>query len=162
MTVNDVRRLARHVGVDARDLFRTHLAFDYWNGGTSDADAWEVEDVVVVSPATVNCPPGTVMPFGAPMYGQNVCALLDGDDRCTVHAAKPTECRVTYSCDGNGRDKKLRRRIARAWHRPAARRFLAALNGGTEPTVPAVGLPDALEGMFWLLESMTERTGGVA
>lgn len=63
------------------------------------------------------------------------CKLLV-KGRCSIHSHKPNECRHTFGqgdpkCKGgydtSSRGPNLRGRIARAWARPAAKKFLAAV-----------------------------------
>ena len=123
LSPKDVRRLATHLGVTMRELFATHLCFDYWVGDH------EMPETFVPSPATTQCAAGQTMPWSAPMAGNNRC-LLFRRGLCSIHTAKPRECRATMGCQEEAisrTDNRWRRRIARAWNRPAARRFMETL-----------------------------------
>ena len=108
------------------DLFGTHLAFDRWFSGFADCGG--DGDVLTVIPAAPgHFEPGSV--FSRPWFDWDArpCGMLK-DDRCSIHAHKPRECRWAYCSahpeemrGGTGADH--RERIARAWARPAARRY---------------------------------------
>lgn len=135
----DVRRLFAAYGERARQF----VAFDQWYGGFSDVGE-EYKDVTVCIPPNEVAAPGAMYPeepwfnFGpSPRFGR--CALLV-DGRCSIHAHKPAECRLTYGskCEHKMQNppSTLRKRIARAWARPAARRFLETLRGRGETARP--------------------------
>lgn len=134
LTPRDVKRLATHLNVEPRELFATHLAWDTWYG-------WP-EDTLVAIPASRDGAPGDMTHrewFGALTGHTNPCALQDADGHCTIHAAKPRECRTTFSrtCATNPMPEdapfdRWHELIARAWARPAARRWQRYLQTGEE------------------------------
>ena len=132
---SDIRRLAWFQGLDdPRQLFDTILAWDYWCGNFDDQGG--EGDIWVPIPINASVGPGEVMSWGAPMRGESSCQLLV-ERRCSIHEAKPFECRDSYGSCRPGPHGWRRRRIARAWNRPAARRFTAYLRRGeeTEPNI---------------------------
>ena len=143
MTPRDVRRLAEHLGVTPRSLFQTHLAWDRYFLCRETAIAWglftpEDEDdydypscVWIALPASATARPGEVTerPW-LPLDFTSRCALLK-DGLCTIHDAKPRECRSVFAsrCETNPTpfNERAHELIARAWARPAARRWRVSL-----------------------------------
>lgn len=125
MSPGEVRRLAAHLNVEVISLFSTHLGFDRWLGGFGDVgEQWE--DVYTVVPATTHFGPGDVYSRPPFDWTPKPCALQDASGLCTIHAAKPRECRWAFSNDhGEEATGNMRRIIARAWARPAAARYMA-------------------------------------
>lgn len=151
MSPNDVRRLARHLGVTDVSLFRTHLAFDFWSADSVAPGTW------VVAPANVKVDYGDDWPvenvsiFASFIgdYGAAVgrCRQLTKDGLCAIHDAKPLECRTAVHADDDGA-KSWHSRIARAWSRPASRRYMEALRTAlgkdpAPPCEPAYGSDDS-------------------
>ncbi|MDH3291600.1 MAG: hypothetical protein OEQ75_11370 [Gemmatimonadota bacterium] len=61
-----------------------------------------------------------------PMWTSRPCGLHHPDGLCSIHEAKPRECRWMFACQPQ-HERNNRRRLARAWARPAARAFMARL-----------------------------------
>jgi len=60
--------------------------------------------------------------FKIATWGHNLvtgfaCIFLTEDNRCMIHESKPTECRDTFGCSKNGKEKmrKMRKGIAEYW-----------------------------------------------
>jgi len=97
----DAEKIAAHLDVPVERLFRERLAIDWWVGGV-DGD----EDVLVLSPVAVGREPGGE-------YGEDPggwCTFLV-NDRCSIHAVKPRECRLV----GHPTPPDLHREMARMW-----------------------------------------------
>lgn len=107
-----VRRLFQAYGAAARQL----IAYDC------------IEGVTIVAPPNARAAAGGWYPHRSaelpPRMGR--CALLTPAGRCSIHATKPRECREAFGCRPAAA-RQLRRRILRAWARPAARAFVARL-----------------------------------
>lgn len=125
---DDVSPLAKLLGVTAQELFDTHLAVDWWVNCP--------DDIYVLSPAIVGNSTGDMFP--AKPTGR--CVFLK-DGKCSVHAAKPLECRIAHH--SNREDAGDRHEaVARLWggeHRKTIEDLL-----GYEPYTPEFGILDSL------------------
>lgn len=96
---NEVAEAAAIFKMTEQQFFEKYLTVDYWTGDT----------IFVLRPRTVAEPGGEVSP--AYPFGHR-CVFLDENNRCSIHAAKPHECAITYhEIKRNGRPKF----IADAW-----------------------------------------------
>jgi len=111
LTPRDVVRLAAHVGLEPPRLFDEYLAWDFWFSMDGD--------VLVPIPATALARAGTHLAWGD-AFKPSRCQQLTPDDRCAIHPVKPRECAEAFHGQG---PERLHELIARAWTRPAARRF---------------------------------------
>lgn len=127
-TPRDVRRLMQAYP----DTWPTLVAFDRWYGEFWDINPQEDKDAPVIwvlAPPNAATRPGTIYPpeTGLPLFGSSArkgqCQLFQ-DDRCTIHAHKPRECREYLGCDPEHSTYLKRRFIARAWARPAGQALL--------------------------------------
>ena len=91
---DDVRKLSRLLGISARDLQNDYLVrVSVANNGHS---------AHALAPAKIKgrrfvAAPGTTAPdYYAKEAGR--CIFLDDHDRCSVHEAKPFECRAYMGC----------------------------------------------------------------
>lgn len=100
----EVERLADLLDTDVAALFAAHLAVDWWE----DLDG--VGDVFVLSPALVGEEAGVEFP-AAP--GGRCVFYAEG--RCTIHDAKPFECRALIHTDGRAAVSARHEATARAW-----------------------------------------------
>jgi len=131
MSPGDVRLLAAMLEQPPAALFDTHLAFDRWFGGYELGGLRDDSTVWVVLPAAASLPPGELFPRGFSDAERMGCTFYDRPTgACAIHAIKPVECREAVICDrsrerGGGREFRIY--IARAWGRPAGRRFMAEL-----------------------------------
>jgi Fe-S-cluster containining protein len=132
LTPRDVKRLAQHLGVSMASLFRTHLSIDGYYGFA--ADDGEYTDIFVPLPKSVRADAGEQISrsggFSA-FLGDNKSACgLYKNGRCTIHAAKPRECRESYAekCQtATDSGRVLHKCIMRAWSRPGVQFWLASL-----------------------------------
>jgi len=66
---------------EEKEFFDKYLSVDYWG----NPDSW----MFVLSPATLNATPGQEFPLDP--TGQ--CVFLKEDGKCSIHEAKPYECK---------------------------------------------------------------------
>jgi Fe-S-cluster containining protein len=82
-------------------FFDQFCAVDYWEGDSP---------IFIVSPATTKCTPGKVFPYDP----RGRCVLLK-DGLCSIHAAKPAECRAEHHTDSGAAISTRHKAIAMAW-----------------------------------------------
>lgn len=113
-------------GVPFEEFFRKYLVVDFWEGD----DDTNGDTILVLSPVKAShleCA-GRKAPFNFPFI-QSPCVFLK-DDRCSIHAKKPKECRDVM-CDG--KDGRIHREAVRdLWMKPELQKELAGLLGHTE------------------------------
>ena len=97
----EAERAAELLGMDLRELFRTRLAVDWYEG---------TPDIFLLAPALVGEQTGTEYPYDP--IGR--CVFLTADDRCGIHAAKPFECAALGHEDGMDL-RANRRAVVTAW-----------------------------------------------
>lgn len=134
LSPGDVRKLARHLGVTEQSLFVSRLCWAEWH--EFDERTRKYADVFVAMPCSEVVYPGTVV---EPYLNVAQCRQLTPAGACGIHRAKPRECREVYGgsdCPnarlGTRGGTWLRAKIARAWARPAARRYATWLMTGGE------------------------------
>jgi Fe-S-cluster containining protein len=124
---SDIPRLARLLGMPEAQLAREKLAIDYWMSAT--------RPTFVLAPPNTRVKPGGVYPIEP--HGR--CAFLTDNGLCSIHAAKPTECRETLHTDTEHVARRRKRRITQAWR--ARQKYLVELVG-RDPEMPAPTLLD--------------------
>lgn len=77
----EVLEAAKLLGMEPQAFFDKYLMVDYWTG--------DVDNIYVLSPAIIQGEPGGMYPPNP----HGTCVFLK-DDRCSIHAAKPYECRA--------------------------------------------------------------------
>ena len=97
----EAERAAELLGMDLRELFRTHLAVDWYEGPP---------DIFLLAPALLGEQTGTEYPYDP--IGR--CVFLTADDRCGIHAAKPFECAALGHEEGLNL-RANRRAVVTAW-----------------------------------------------
>lgn len=103
----EAEKAADLVGLTLEEFFAKHLAVEWW-------DADEVSDhtfVRLLAPAIAGKPTGAL----APEDPMGRCSLLSEDGRCTIHAAKPYECRAYIHTDTYEISEARTHAIVRAW-----------------------------------------------
>ena len=103
----EAEKAADLLGLTLEEFFAKHLAVEWW-------DADEVSDdtfVRLLAPAITVKPTGTL----APEDPIGRCSLLSADKRCTIHAAKPHECRAYIHTDTYKISEARLHMIVRAW-----------------------------------------------
>jgi hypothetical protein len=114
----EAERAAEQMGLSLREFFNRHLAVDWW-----EADG-VLPTVFVLSPAIVGEEAGEEFP-GDP---RGICVFYQGG-RCTIHDAKPHECRV-YWCGFKGHmADNVHREVAEAWNTPEHQQQIRNLLG---------------------------------
>lgn len=78
----EAEEAAKLKGMTLQDFFRSFLGVDWWQGGADDPTTF------VLSPATTRMSPGEEYP-GDP---KGACVFFV-EGRCSIHTAKPAECR---------------------------------------------------------------------
>jgi Fe-S-cluster containining protein len=91
---------AAFMGMTLEEFFRAYLAVDWW------ADV--PDDIFVLSPAIRGEDPGTEFP-GDP---RGTCVFYE-NERCSIHPAKPAECREHW-CGDKG-SSTIHHDVAQAW-----------------------------------------------
>jgi hypothetical protein len=95
----EAEKTAAHLGMSLPDLFREHLAVDWWAADPS---------VFLLSPAVRGNQAGHEFP-GDPAGS---CVFYEGG-RCRIHPVKPHECAVTWC--GGGNQSGVHYETAEAW-----------------------------------------------
>jgi hypothetical protein len=133
----EIAPLAKAMGLTEQELFDQHLMVDWWVGD----EHTDMQNVFVLSPATVNIPAGDMSPFDA----RGVCHWFK-NGKCAVHKlGKPYECGAYHHTD-NG-EVNHHRDAADAWNKPEHQDKIRELLG-REPEVPDYTLADAVTMMF--------------
>lgn len=107
----EAEKAAELFGMDFESFKAKYLVVDYWLG-----EEWSGGDIDVLAPRKLD----GVTPEGCPRVGfmypfsAAPCIFLK-DDRCSIHAAKPHECRQALACGTVNPDG--RKVIAQAWQR---------------------------------------------
>lgn len=120
------------------EFFRKHLMVDWWERWRGVHGKEDSRDVFVLSPALVGEAPGTEAP-GNPR-GQ--CVFLK-NNRCSIHAAKPYECRMYVHDDADKQVSDRKEHIVAAWADKGPQ-IVALL--GREPVAEEWSFLDALLG----------------
>jgi len=99
--------------------YAKRLMQDYWAGNFSDKPrkfdgSDDYHDIQIISPAIVGREGG-----GAPFMPFGRCTFLTADNKCEIHACKPTEGRKA-SCNHNT-SVNVHEYIARTWDTPEGR-----------------------------------------
>jgi Fe-S-cluster containining protein len=126
----DIPKLAKLLRMTEAQLVRERLAIDYWAASPSRA-------VFVLAPANASCKPGEVYPFDP----RGRCTFLTDDGRCSIHAAKPYECREALHSDSDDLVVSRKKRIVREWR--TAKGYLRTLLG-FEPKMPEPTVEDVI------------------
>lgn len=77
----EIKPAADLLGMTEEDFFKKYLSVDYW----TNPDA----NLFVLSPAIVGETPGQEFP----LEPTGKCVFLTDEGKCSIHAAKPYECR---------------------------------------------------------------------
>lgn len=115
----EAERAAKLTGMSLPNFFKRFLQVDWWC-----ADSKVDHDVFVLSPAVVNGQPGEMF-AGNP---RGTCVFYK-DGQCSIHAAKPFECRDAYHTDA---DKKIETRkvgITKKWDKQLHQKQIKKLLG---------------------------------
>ena len=88
------------------------LMIDWWVGDDGDIE--------IVSPAIVGYEKGM-----APSWPSGICAFLNSDDRCEIHALKPIEGK-TASCNSSS-SYQSHHAVAMTWDTPLGRNLVGSV-----------------------------------
>lgn len=137
----EAEHAAALLGKSFEAFFREHLAVDWWENYRGPHGDEDHRDVFVLSPALVGKRTGTEMP-GNP---GGRCVFLK-DNRCSIHAAKPYECRMFLHGQTDGEVQDRKRYITEAWSKEQPR--IEALLG-REPVSEDWNPWSSGKGMYW-------------
>lgn len=128
----EAEKAAELLGLTLEEFFRRYLAVDWWASIDTDSD------IFLLSPAVVGAPTGEEFPANP----KGTCVFYR-DGLCTIHAAKPHECRTWYCGSADAEVQTLHGDTARAWtdHRDQIVELL-----GREPESAEYSIFDAILG----------------
>jgi Fe-S-cluster containining protein len=134
----EAEKVAEYLGVTLAELFKTRLAVDWW-----EADHNFDTDVFLLAPAIEDEEPGAEYP-GNP---RGRCVFLTDDERCSIHAVKPHECRQHWCGEVRSQVDDRHKDVAEAWqgHQDQIKELL-----GREPEAE----PYEGGGLFGLLDML--------
>ena len=114
------------LGITFEEFFKKYLVVDYWDGD-EDTD-WKT--VLVLSPNKKDFPEyvGKKAPHTFPFL-KSPCVFLV-DNRCSIHANKPKECRDVM-CDSKD-GMVFREAVRDLWNKPEHQEKLSGLLGKVE------------------------------
>lgn len=141
----EIKPAADLLGMSEKDFFDKYLSVDYWG----KPDSW----LFVLSPATLNATPGKEFPLDP--TGQ--CVFLTEDGKCSIHEAKPYECK-SYDHRNKEEDREQfsnqHLSVAEAWvpHKD----YITSLLGRE----PEVSPPSPLEMLQFLFSTGSGISGG--
>lgn len=98
----EIEQAAAHKGLSLKDFFNRFLAVDWWQ---TDEKA-----IFVIAPAIKGSPTGQEYP--AQPTGQ--CIFYE-NSLCSIHEAKPSECRFYIHDSANEDNMEHRRQIVEVW-----------------------------------------------
>lgn len=98
----EIKPAADLLGLTEKEFFEKYLSVDYYH--------LEKSFLFVLSPATSNSVPGEEFPFEP----GGRCTFLTEDEKCSIHSAKPYECK-SYDHRDKYKDVNLHLAVAQAW-----------------------------------------------
>ena len=113
----EAERVADYLKLPLQELFDTKLMVDWLTAGE---DTVGTAPVFILSPAVTRSSPGGE--FDANPRGRCVFYV---DDKCSIHAVKPMECRL-WSCQVDG---VVHKEVGQTWERPDHQQQIETLLG---------------------------------
>lgn len=130
----EIPRLAKFFGVTEPELFKTHLAVDWW-----EPDADFKSTVFLLAPANSRSTPGEM--YSGNPHGQ--CIFYDQQKgQCKIHEVKPFECRKYLHDQTSQQIHPLRVGVVKEWVKHQ-KKITALL--GYEPYADSAGFLDSLQ-----------------
>ena len=132
---HEIKPAADLLGLTEQEFFDKHLSVDYY--GRPDSFTF------VLSPATTNAVPGEEFPFNP----NGRCVFLTEDNKCSIHNAKPYECKTFDHRKLDAEGFESHEAVAQAWdeHKDRIVELL-----GREPEVK---VPTSLEALMLIFQS---------
>lgn len=131
----EIKPTAELLGLTEQEFFNKHLSVDYYSNPNSFS--------FVLSPATTNSVPGEEFPFNP----NGRCVFLTEDNKCSIHNAKPYECKAFDHRKLDIEGAKSHEAVAQEWESDQDR--IVKLLGRE----PKVEVPNSLEALMFLLKS---------
>ena len=100
----ELEKAAALLGLTPQEFFDKHAAVDWWEN-------WNEADTQLLAPSLAHAHAGG-------MYPENPtgrCSLLDENDRCMIHEAKPYECAQLSHDDTVDEISTRHAAVARTW-----------------------------------------------
>ena len=122
----EAERAAALLGMEMKEFFRRHLVVDYWVGDGDPRALAPTKRFDPVLGAGHRYIAGDVVSFAYPFI-PGTCVFLDEEEHCSIHAAKPHECRMAYGCRSDPDMREAHKRVVRAWNRSEHQNQIDAL-----------------------------------
>lgn len=131
----EAEKAAKLLGLTLQQFFDKHLMVDYWTKGADVSH-------FTLSPAIKEGEPGEL--FDRDPRGH--CVFLK-DARCSIHAAKPIECKAAHHDCSRDQVERMHKQVALQWNtkqHQAQIKKLRGKRGLDAPANPGYGLMDMI------------------
>jgi len=132
----EIKPAADSMGLSEKEFFDKYLAVDYYFSST--------EKLFVLAPVTKRSKPGVEYPLDP----RGSCIFITDDNKCSIHAFKPYECKHYDHLKNHDTLKECHHAIAETWS-PHKDKIVELL--GREPTVE----PSPIEILEFMMSSMS-------
>lgn len=142
---NEIKPLADYLGITEKELFEKHLLVDYY------VDMEKDQVFFVLSPSIKDHKPGQEFPF----FPTGSCVFLNADEKCSIHPAKPFECKAfDHRNEDFEAGKQVHFAVAQSW--ADYKQYITDLLG-REPQVQPIPMSMDLYG--FVMNSLLENKG---
>lgn len=104
----EAEKAAAYLGLSLPDFFKKYLVVDFWLRMEGDIN--------LLIPKQVEQEGGRKLSYSDAFHLAD-CIFLSKDNRCTIHAVKPSECKMAMGCSDPKVDN-WHEEVAMAWDKP--------------------------------------------